>query len=52
MTIQVYDYNKKPRIILHDSDNSSHTIGIQEDDILSLSMTYFECIRLLPGDYI
>lgn len=51
MTFQVYDHNKKPRIILHDSDSSNHQIGIQEDDILSLSMAYFECVRLEPGDY-
>ena len=51
MTFQVYDHNKKPRIILHDADSSNHQIGIQEDDILSLSMAYFECVRLEPGDY-
>lgn len=52
MALQVYDRNKEPRAVLYESDSSSQQVGVQEDDILTLSLTSYECVRLEPGDFV
>ena len=39
MALQVYDRNKEPRVVLCESDSSNQQVGVQEDDILTLSLT-------------
>ena len=51
MAIQIYDKNHDKRVLLHEGGSSSHQVGIQEDDVLSLTLTSYECVRLMPGDY-
>lgn len=52
MALQVYDRNKEPRVVLCESDSSNQQVGVQEDDILTLSLTSYECVRLEPGDFV
>ena len=52
MALQVYDRNKEPRVVLCESDGSNQQVGVQEDDILTLSLTSYECVRLEPGDFV
>lgn len=40
------------RMNFYVSDNSNHTIGIQNESVLSLSMINQECVVLQPGDYV
>ena len=50
--IQVYDKNWAPRVVLHESGSSNQQVGIQEDDIISISMKSYEHVRLQVNDFI
>lgn len=51
MAFQIYTRSGQPRMVLHEEDNSSAQVGVQDDDVLNLSCISYECVRLEPGDY-
>lgn len=52
MAFKIFDKSNTLRTILHEGDNSSQQVGVKEDDVISISMTAYECVRLEPGDWL
>lgn len=52
MELKVYDKTGVLRTTLYPASNSQQTEAIMEDCYISASMTGYECVRLLPFDYV
>lgn len=52
MLLTIYDSHNIKKLVVSPDDSSTHTKGIQEDDVLSLSFTSYEYVILEVNDYI
>lgn len=52
MALTLYNQQGEPRATISPSDNSTHQFGIMTDNVLSLSFTLFEFVKLEVNDYV
>ena len=52
MILTIYGNGNVKKMEVSPDDSSAHTVGIQEDDVLSLSFTSYEYVILAVNDYV